>query len=274
MGAMFLGYPNRAHGATITGGSWSGSYPVTNLATRPLDAVARSTDDASASTKFIVDMGATYSVQGFVLRSHNLTSAATIKLDFGTSSGGTEGGTSGTVNAWQASFDSVMRNFPSGTYDSVIGYPFDVIYIHSAAMSVRYVECEIVDTSNPLNYVQAGRVGVFGGLTAYMSMGATIDWNDLTEVERSLGGSILWQQKRRYRTAEIPLANIDATTRGKLMDTRRGAGVHDEVLFVPDIASMSNAQEYGFVGRFAGGQKTPWTLPDRFSTTLALEELL
>lgn len=274
MGAMFLGYPNRAHGATITGGSWNASYPVTNLATRPLDQVARSSNDDAASTKFIVDMGANYSVQGFVLRSTNLSSAATIKLDFGTSSGGTEGGTSGTVNAWRMSFDGVMRNFPSGTYDSIIGYPFDIIYVHSAAMTARYVECEITDTSNPLNYVQAGRVGVFGGLTDYMSVGATIDWNDLTEVERSLGGSILFQQKRRFRTAEIPLTRLDSTSRGKLMDARRGAGIHDEVLFVPDIADMANAQEFGFVGRFVGGQRMPWSLPTRFETTLALEELL
>lgn len=274
MGAMFLGYPNRAHGATITGGSWNASYPVTNLATRPLDSVARSTNDDATSTKFIIDMGATYSVQAFALRSHNLSSAATIKLDFGTSSGGTEGGTSGTVNAWRMSFDSVMRNFPSGTYDSIIGYPFDVIYVHSAAMSVRYVECEITDTSNPLNYVQAGRACVFGGLTDYMSVGATVDWNDLTETERSLGGSILFQQKRRFRTAEIPIDQFSSTVRGKIMDTRRGAGIHDEVLFVPDIADMANAQEFGIVGRFAGGQRMPWSMPTRFSTTLALEEIL
>lgn len=274
MGAMFLGYPNRAHGATITGGSWSGSFPVTNLATRPLDQVARSSNDDAASTKFIVDLGANYSIQAFVLRSTNLSSAATVKLDFGTSSGGTEGGTSGTVNAWRMSFDSVMRNFPSGTYDSIIGYPFDVIYVHSAAMTARYVECEIIDTTNPLGYVQAGRVCVFGGLTEYMSVGASIDWNDLTEVERSLGGSILFQQKRRYRTAEIPLEQLDSTSRGKLMEARRGAGIHDEVLFVPDLADMANAQEFGFVGRFTGGQRMPWSLPTRFETTLALEELL
>lgn len=273
---MFLGYPNRAHGATITGGSWNASYPVTNLATRALDVVARSTNDDATSTKFIIDMGATYTVQAFALRSHNLSSAATIKLDFGTSSGGTEGGTSGTVNAWQMSFDSVMRNFPSGTYDSIIGYPFDAIYVHSAAMAVRYVECEITDTSNPLNYVQAGRVCVFGGLVpAYnFEVGASIDWVDLTEPERTLGGSIVYQQRRRYRVAEIPLTNFSATERGKLMAARLGAGVHDELLFVPDSTDMANAQEYGFVARFVGGQKMPWSMPTRYSTTLVLEEIL
>lgn len=107
-----------------------------------------------------------------------------------------------------------------------------------------------------------------------MDIGATFDWADLSTVERTLGGRILYQQRRRYRVAEIPLSHIDETARGQIIEARRGAGVHGEVLIVPDSLDPAAQQEFGFVGRWRDMGQMPWSMPLRFSTTLSLEELL
>lgn len=273
MANLFLGYPNRIDSATMSGGSWGGT--LNNIKTRALDNVAESADATTGSTQAIADLGATYTIRGVALLGINLSSAATVAWSFGTSSGGTEAGSSGTVNAWRMAFDGVMRNMP-GQYSSVIGYPFWAPYVHSADMSCRYIKFAITDTGNSLGKIRIGRLAIFGGVvpTYNMAIGASIDWSDLTQPERAGGGGLLYQQRRRFKTADIPLNNFDSTHRGKLMEMRRGAGVHDEVMFVPDVADMANAQEYGFVGRIAGGQKMPWSMPLAWSTALSLEELL
>ena len=53
---IVIGYPNYAKGATYTGGSYVGSLPVTNLGTRELAQVARTTNTNVSSTKFYVDL--------------------------------------------------------------------------------------------------------------------------------------------------------------------------------------------------------------------------
>ena len=57
MANCFLGYPNKADVATLSGGSWSGSMPLNNLKDRQIGLKARSTDDALASTRFEADFG-------------------------------------------------------------------------------------------------------------------------------------------------------------------------------------------------------------------------
>ncbi len=273
MGNCLLAYPNRITGATLSGGSWAST--LNNLKTRALSEVAESSDATTGSTQFIIDMAATYTIRGVALLNHNCSSAATVTWSFGTTSGGAEAGSSGSVNVWRMAFDGVTRNFP-GAYDSVIGYPYWAPYVHSADVSCRYIKCAIVDTANPAGKIRIGRVFVGAGLVpAYnMDIGASIQPRDLTEVERAQGGAIYYQQRRRLLEAKIPLSHFDATERGKLMAVMRGAGAHDEVMFVPDVSDMANAQEFGFVGRLAQPAQMPWSMPLRWSTELALEELL
>lgn len=76
MSNIILSYPNRATAATITGGSWLAGLPVTNLANREMWKVARSTDDALASTQFTADLGALKPVRCVALANHNLSSSA------------------------------------------------------------------------------------------------------------------------------------------------------------------------------------------------------
>lgn len=273
MGNCLIAYPNRIDSATgYSGGSW---VDRTRLGSRALSDVAETADATTAATQCVVDLGATYTVRGVALLNHNCSSAATITWSFGTTSGGAEAGSSGSVSVWRMSFDGVMRNFPS-TYDSVIGYPYWAPYVHSADVSCRYIKFAIVDTGNSFGKIRIGRIFIGAGLVpAYnMDIGASIHARDLTEVERAQGGAIYYQRRRRLLEAKVPLSHFDSAERGKLMAAARGAGVHDEVMFVPDVADMANAQEFGFVGKFQSLPQMPWSMPLRWSTELALEELL
>lgn len=80
MGRMGIGYPNRIDAATLSGGSWEASLPRDNLKTRYLSQVARSTDDALASTKFTADLGSDRVIRSVGLMSHNLSLAALVRV--------------------------------------------------------------------------------------------------------------------------------------------------------------------------------------------------
>ena len=272
MGNCLLAYPNRIDAATFSGGSW---VDRTRLASRSLADVAETIDASTGATQCIIDLGASYTVRLVALLNHNCTSAATIKWDFGSTSGGTQLGTSGTVNVWRTAFDGVTRNFPSA-YDSVIGYPYWAPYVLPADVSCRYIQFALTDTGHPLAKLRIGRIFVGAGLvpTWNFDIGAGIQPRDLTEVERAQGGAIYWQKRRRMLTAKIPLSHFDATERSKLMAIMRGAGAHDEIGFVPDISDMADAQEYGCVARLATPPDLPWSMPLKWSTELELEELL
>lgn len=269
---MFLGHPNRIDGATLSGGSWTS---LNNLKSRDLSEIAESTDASTGSTQVIIDLGASYTFRGVALLNHNCSSAATKTWSFGSSSGGSEVGSSGSVNVWRMAFDGVTRNFPS-IYDTVIGYPYWAPYVHSADITCRYIKCAIVDTGNAFGKIRLGRIGIFGGLVPAdnFDYGGSVHPVDLTETERTLGGALRYQRRRKPLQAKIPLSYVTATERGKIFAIMRAAGVHEEIMFVSDVGDMADAQEYGFVGHFAQLSELPWSMPLKWSTELLLEELL
>lgn len=80
MGRALFGFPNRADDGTLSGGSWETSLPLANLQTRYLSQVARSTDDAKASTQFENDLGANYPIRALGVFGHNLSLAAKYRI--------------------------------------------------------------------------------------------------------------------------------------------------------------------------------------------------
>lgn len=67
MGSVRLGFPlwsdvGVSYSPSLSGGSWSGSLPLTNLQDRDLSKVARSSDDALSSTRLHWDLGVARSV--------------------------------------------------------------------------------------------------------------------------------------------------------------------------------------------------------------------
>jgi hypothetical protein len=86
----------------FSGGSWSASLPLTNVADRRLQKVARSTDALATSTKIIVDLGVARSVGMLAVLIPNLTKSTTPTVQWkgGTSSGASDVYNPGTQQAW------------------------------------------------------------------------------------------------------------------------------------------------------------------------------
>jgi hypothetical protein len=77
---MILGFPNRIDACTLSGGSWVAGLPLDNLKNRVIGKVARSTDDALASTKFDIDMSSAKIVNALAVINHNLSLAAQFRI--------------------------------------------------------------------------------------------------------------------------------------------------------------------------------------------------
>lgn len=269
-GGMLLAYPNLVVTSTLSGGDWGST--LDNILTRDLGECAVSASLDAADTQFVIDLQSTQAVRMVIIQAHNVSAAGGWQVDFGTTSGGGEAGTSGAIDAWRISFDDRMRRFPA--QDSRCGYPFHLVYVHTEEVECRYIKISITDPDNDETEIRIGRAFVAPGVEVFMDIGATVDWVDPSDVERMRGGGIAYRQRRRYRVAEVPLSYQSATVRGQIMEARRGAGVHDELGWVSDTLDAAAQQEFGFVGRWRGLGQMPWSMPLRWSTKLELEELL
>ena len=155
---MGLFFPNRAvPGSAVTGGSWVSTLPASNVCTRELAVVARSTNALITSTKFVLDMGSSRALRAFALANVNFSAAATWRVGIGTTSGGTEA-YSGAQALWTSvAFDSGLTVLGMEDTDYLRNGVHALIVL-PAAYTGRYVLVEIVDTANTDGHVQAGRL--------------------------------------------------------------------------------------------------------------------
>jgi len=75
---MLIGYPIRSDDGLLSGGSWQSSLPLANLQDRRVKKVARSTNDALASTKFDCDLKEPLPARVLALVAHNLSKKAKV----------------------------------------------------------------------------------------------------------------------------------------------------------------------------------------------------
>jgi hypothetical protein len=258
MGVCFLGWPNRIDDATLTGGSWDADLPLANLKTRQITKVARTADDATASTKFLADLGEARSLLAFALVNHNLSSAAQWRVLLGTTSGASDVYAGSWVNAWRLTFDTDMLEWgDSGwwegtTDDDAIGAPFAAIHVMAGFLTARYVTIEISDTSNPDTYVQIGRVFIGGGYWPTVNAshdGYSENWEDLSAITAADSGTEFYDERRRGRVVRFTLPYVSHADAATLYEMQRRLGTTGEVLWIPDVADAEAQQRYGFLGR-------------------------
>lgn len=75
-----LGHPNRVDEGTLSGGSWETTLPITNLQSKILGKVARTTNDSNTSTTFSNNLGAARKIDIVSLVNHNLSLDATWRV--------------------------------------------------------------------------------------------------------------------------------------------------------------------------------------------------
>jgi hypothetical protein len=251
MANLGLAYVNRAIGATVSGGSWQTALPASNVATRPLATVARSTNALTTSTKLQLDLGAARTLRAFALVNHNLSSAATWTIKLGTSSGGSQVYAGSAVDVWQlAAFDATVAalGVDDATYQR---NDYAAIQVLGQAYSARYLTIEIADTGNADGFVQLGMVFAAGVWSPEVNAeyGVQDDHVDLSTTSAAESGAAWDTPRRRQRRVRFLLPRLSLVEGDQVHELQRVLGTVDDVLYVPDLADAAAQQRYGFVGR-------------------------
>ena len=242
---ILLCYPNLTDPATLSGGSWLPTLPLTNLQDARHAKKARSVDDANASTLVNIDLGSDKFVRAVGIVGHNLTLAtATIRVRLGNDVNfATQNYDSGAVALNAVIYPPGILitgdpgesddKLPQSEYD--LGYPFDYFDIFNS--NGQYLRIDFDDTSNADGYVEFGRLWIAWGWqpTINMETGAEIGWETSSTRTETDGGVTFHNERPRRRFVNLSLSNADedeALVRS--FELNRRQGTHDPFLFVYD----------------------------------------
>jgi hypothetical protein len=236
-----IGYGNLVDSATLTGGSWEASLPLSNLKDSRLALVARTTAATTTAGTISIDLGTEKRIRAIGLVNHNLNTAATIRVLAGTTSGFTSATyNSGAVLAW-----------PSGTTSEEMTYarPTWALALDSTA---RYWRIEITNNSNPAGFLQVGRLFISGGFVPSINYAtsAVLNYETDTSFEKSLGGAEFASIRPLRRVMRFSFAALPhAEAFGSALEITRQSATHREVLIIPDSADTANLHRRNFMGR-------------------------
>lgn len=286
MANTILAYGNRIDDATLFGGSWLATLPLTNLQDRRLGKVARSSAAGLADTKFDVDLGGVRLTRVVALVNHNFSVDALYRIRLSSVSDfSTTVADSGWTDVWPRVYPSgsVPWGSPSwwsGRYaaEDIAGYTATLVYLLPATKNARYIRIEIDDTANEAGYVQIGRVFTSDGWQPVRNMtygGSGLGWEDPSGVQKSLSGAASFDEKNKLRVARFGLAAMtEGEAMGNAFEIQRFAGITKEVLFVWDPDDTEHAIRRQFLGRMRTLSLMENPGPDRWKAPFEIEELL
>jgi len=178
------------YSATVTATSEAASMPASNLnKVQPSD-VWRSA--ALTGQVIEIDLGSARAVDLVALMFSNLTSAATWRIQAGSTTGVTDYDY-GTETAWAGATENTDR-------------PHAMVYL-PAAQTYRYWKITLTDAANPDGYFEAGRLILADALqfTRNHAYGAGRGFNDLSTTREAFGGQLLLEDR-----AKRPVVTFEA----------------------------------------------------------------
>lgn len=285
MANALLAYRNRVDDATLTGGSWAATLPLTNLQDRLLSKVSRTTSTSTSATQFVTSLAKGYTISVVALCRHNLSSTALWRVRAYSDAGLTSVVyDSDTVEVWEATLDSLQLEWPEDNFwsgrpgaEDLVGYYWNAIHVLPAAVYARYWKVEITDTANPSGFVEVGRLFLSEAWMPVLNMsyGASIGYNNRTEIEEAWDGTEYFDRRPAYRTAQFQLDNMGTSeAMNRAFDMQRLAGVDKEVLFMWDQADVQHLIRRSLLGRVR--ELSPIEQPyfEAHKTSYVIKELL
>lgn len=267
-----ISFYNRTDTSTLAGGSWSASLPLSNLKTRLLGQVARSTNLLTTSTQFTADIGPDHIVRTFGFSNHNLSFSALYRVRGYSDAGYTTlVYDSGWEEAWPpvygATRDWQSPNFWNGKYlpEEIAGITPLITVSMPLSLNNRYWKFDFDDTTNTAGYIQIGRLFIADAWqpTYNMKYGAGIGWETDTDVQKALSGAEYFDERTpgRYVQFEIP-AMSEEEAFDNAFEIQRRSGISKEVLFQWDPDDPSQALRKSFLGRLR--RLSPIEYPDAY----------
>lgn len=260
MNNCMIGFPNRADVCTLTGGAWTMGLPRANLQNRILGKVARTIDDAVASTKFDINLGAPKHTRLLALANHNISLDGRYRVR---GSSDPTFATSDVDTGWNDVWPAV---YPDGTLEwedenwwdrrysleEIQGYKPLLTVILPVPYALQYWRVEIDDVTNPDGYLQFGRlfIGPAWQPAYNHSYGLTNAWETTTTVQTAVGGAEYFNEGPTFRVVRFSLdwlSQDEALAKAFEMDRR--AGIHKEVLWIQNPSDTVHALRLRFLGR-------------------------
>lgn len=222
-----FGWPRWTPDITWSGGSWSASWPVSNVGSLPLARVARSSNTTLAATQIIGTLSRDRPLQLFGLVRHNLTAAARYRLRL-------YGDAARTIllldTNWLAVWPEV---YPYGTLEweddawwtgtysdsDLAGYTWTRPLWLGQLLLARAFLLEFDDTANVAGYVEIGMVEVAQGWQPSLNMayGYQTGWRSRSPSVEALGGAKYFDRRDKPRIVRGDLTRLprdEAMARG------------------------------------------------------------
>ncbi|MFD1189758.1 hypothetical protein [Phenylobacterium conjunctum] len=280
-----LGYGNLIDAATLGGGSWVGTLPLSNLKARALGKVARTTNLTFANTLFTVDHGVSKPVRIVGLVNHSMQLSAQFRVVGGSDPGFSTGVLydSGWLDVWPAVYTTLSLEWPStnfwgGRYTDAerIGVTPTRGLILPNTVSARYWRVELKDAANSDGFIQIGRVFMGAAWQSQVNAlyGATsIAWETTTEIQAAISGAEYFDRRTPFRVARFSTEYMSETEgMSYAFEIQRQMGVDGEVFYVHDPDDVSHALRRQFLGRlrelspveypYVGLLKTAWEVKE------------
>lgn len=247
--ASLLGHTNQIDTATLSGGAWAADYPITNLQNKRLARKARST---STSATVVITLPAATDIGIVAVCSHNLTNAATVRVQIG---------------AFDSGVVTVYPKQPFSRQDYAI--PF---------VTETASECtiNIEDSTNPDGYVEFGRI--FIGPTFAPS--TCVDWGysdgliSASTMQESLGGPEFFfdlSVRRSWQGQFSWLTDAEAAEFRRIM---RLSDIGNEVYWCGRSEDTAQAGEFWFLGRFSELSPIAYPYLSTHSVPISIRELI
>jgi hypothetical protein len=256
-------WPNHVDdpGVAFSGGSWVATLPLANLATDPLYRVARSTDDATASTTFDVDLGTARTINVVAIPRHNLQSAATIRVRGSTVANfASTVYDSGVVDVWPEQWPPNV--LPAGhpnaatrklTNAQIAQRRWAWTHVLPAPAVARYWRLDIDDTTNTDGYVQLHRLVLSPGYQPSVNpkWGFEFGFESETIKDKSLGGSYLFDERATRRVLRGGFATMhNDEALAVLQEMKLELGLAKQVFFIHDPADTYHMARRSFLCTF------------------------
>ena len=253
--AFILGYANQVDDAPVSGGSWTASYPLTNIKTRYLFQRARSTDALATSSTMVIDTGENQTIGLVALVRHNISTNGTVRIRGYTDSGLTE------------------LEYDSTALDVYAGEDFAHAFTPTAA---RYWQIVISDTGNADAYIEIGRVFIGWRFEPEVCVdwGLNIGVESQTTVMQSLAGPEFFDSRPNRRIVSGQWSWLtQAEAHGVYLQIQRQQDIEKEVFAMMD-PDTSYPDQMWFLGRFRTLNAIEWPYLDRHSVGFEISEVL
>lgn len=229
-----VGYSNQIDAASLSGGSWNASYPLINLQNRYLAQKARSSDATTGSTVIDIDLGSAQSIGLVALVAHNLSAAATVRIQGSSSASQTP-----------SLYDSTAEILYTGGTDYAKTF---------TSVSARYWRISINDTGNAAGYVEFGRLFIgprFRPATTNIDWGESLAIQSRSNVQEAISGHEFFEQRpsRRVWTAKWSWLT-DSEAYSSLHTIMAATDIHREVYLIAEDTDTGYRAQRNFLGRF------------------------